>query len=108
LLAFRLASHLGYLDVDSMLDQLTSSQFLEWLEFYQLEPYGYELDNYRAGIIASAIYNTNRSKESDKVFEPKDFFQSMGSNSKAVTSDEKMELWLTNYAQALNTINSKQ
>jgi len=32
---------------------------LEWLAYYQLEPFGEERDDLRAGSIAAAVYNVN-------------------------------------------------
>ena len=58
-----------------MLEEISTTQLLEWLQFMQLEPFGFNVENYRSGIIASSIYNVNRSKTTDKVFEPKDFFE---------------------------------
>lgn len=50
---------------------MPEEQILAWIE------YDYEIgldynDNLRSGVIASAIYNVNRSKKSDKVLTPYD------------------------------------
>jgi hypothetical protein len=66
---------LGYADVDYMLDSMSCTQFQEWFDYSQIEPFGYSWDNFRFGLIPSAIYNTNRQKSSDKVWSPDDFFK---------------------------------
>ena len=55
-----------------MLDAMTSRQYLEWLAFYNLEPWGEHRGDLRAGIIASTIANVNRGKNQEAV-EPLDF-----------------------------------
>jgi hypothetical protein len=84
---------LKILDVDLMLESISSSKFLEWIEYFELEPFGYEIENYRSGIIASAIYNVNRQKETDKVWDTKDFFN------KHVETHQQSEEELLSYAK---------
>jgi hypothetical protein len=43
------------------------------MAFYQLEPWGYRPDMWRAGIVASAIFNVNRPKKSSKIMKAEDF-----------------------------------
>ena len=57
-----------------MMENISSKQFFDWLEYFNKEPWGYEIDNYRYGIIASSVLNSVRSKTSDKVWTPNDFF----------------------------------
>ncbi len=49
-----------------------SRQFAEWQAYYELEPWGEERADLRAGIIASTIANVNRGK-GQKAFSPGDF-----------------------------------
>ncbi len=49
-----------------------SRQFAEWQAYYQLEPWGEERADLRAGIIASTIANVNRGK-GQRAFTPSDF-----------------------------------
>jgi hypothetical protein len=74
LFAYRLAREFGYLDIDEMLESISAEQLRGWINYYQLEIFGYEIENYRSGIIASAIYNVNRQSTSDKIWKPSDFF----------------------------------
>lgn len=64
---------LGRPDVDGLLDELSSSQLAEWIAFYQLEPWGEERADLRAGIVASTIANVNRSPKRKKPYAPEDF-----------------------------------
>lgn len=53
---------------------MSSAEFTEWAAFYGLEPWGWEADNWRAGMIASVVANTVRdSKKRRKPFQPADF-----------------------------------
>lgn len=71
-----------------MLDNMSSVQLFDWLEYYNSEPWGNEIDNYRSGIIASSIMNSVRSARKDKVWTPNDFFNFEGSNRVGQTSDQ--------------------
>lgn len=39
---------------------MSEPEFLSWVAYYQIEPWGSELANLNAGIIASTIANCNR------------------------------------------------
>lgn len=64
---------LGRHDVDGLLAEMSSSQLAEWIAFYQLEPWGEERADLRAGIVASTIANVNRSQKQKKPYKPDDF-----------------------------------
>jgi hypothetical protein len=64
---------LGRHDVDGLLDELSSAALAEWLAYFQLEPWGEERADLRAGIVASTVANVNRPAKRKKAFEPKDF-----------------------------------
>ena len=55
-----------------MLAEMTSAQFAEWMAYGQLEPWGEERADLRAGIIASTQANSMRGKKG-KPFKPQDF-----------------------------------
>jgi hypothetical protein len=42
-----------------MLEEMSWEQLREWHQFAQLEPFGEERDDLRAGIVASTIVNSN-------------------------------------------------
>ena len=54
-LAFRLCLALGWPHPDCLLDALTPEQFAEWADYYNLEPWGFEVEDLRVGILASTI-----------------------------------------------------
>lgn len=53
---------------------MSSREFVEWMAFYQIEPFGEERADLRAGVIASTIANANRDpKTRSKPFTPSEF-----------------------------------
>ena len=63
--------HLG-LSVRETQQRISSREFTEWAAFYELEPWGYEVDNYRAGLICATVANAMRGKRGKK-FSAADF-----------------------------------
>jgi len=60
--AYRLALKLGWSNVDAMLRSMTARQYLEWLEFARVEPFGEDRADARAGIIARILANIYRDR----------------------------------------------
>ncbi|NNF76423.1 MAG: hypothetical protein HKN05_00200 [Rhizobiales bacterium] len=52
--------------------RLSSFELTEWMAFYTLEPWGYEIDNFRPAVVAATIANVNREK-GKPAYSPKDF-----------------------------------
>lgn len=53
--------------------EVSSAEFTMWMAYAQIERFGPDYDDLRAGVIAAAIYNVNRdSKKNPKPFGPKD------------------------------------
>jgi hypothetical protein len=73
LFGFRLAREFGCPDVGRFLRELPWEDFKWWMAYYAIEPWGETRDDLRAGVVASAVYNVNRSKQSDRVWSPADF-----------------------------------
>lgn len=48
---------MGRLDVDAMLSEMTASQLTEWAAYASLEPWGTDVDDQRAGVIAATVAN---------------------------------------------------
>lgn len=70
---FRLALALG-MTVEDMLDRMTWREYREWLEFYEVEPFGDERADLRSGIVAALIANVNRDpKKHPQPFKPNEF-----------------------------------
>ena len=60
--------------VRELLARIDSRELSEWMVYYRLEPWGTEVDDWRAGMIASVIANVNRDpKKQNKPFQPTDF-----------------------------------
>ncbi len=73
---------MGIPNVSQMLENMTYEDLYGWLSYFELEPFGFEIDNIRFGQISACIYNANRSNKNDKVWTPKDFFQFEKTNNK--------------------------
>ena len=53
---------------------MSSRELAEWMAFFELEPWGTEVEDWRAGLIASTVANAMRDKKSRrKPYEPEDF-----------------------------------
>lgn len=60
--------------VGEMLTRMSSRELSEWMAYANLEPFGEERADLRAGIVASVIANANRDpKRQPKAFQPSDF-----------------------------------
>ena len=71
--AYRLALALGESNPDAMLVRMPHRVFLEWIEYTNLEPFGEERADLRAGIIASTIANCLARKKGQPAFKVTDF-----------------------------------
>lgn len=43
--------------------RMSAAELDEWVAFYRLEPFGEWRADYRAGIVASTVFNINRGKD---------------------------------------------
>ena len=60
--------------VRELLSTVDSRELSEWWAFYQFEPWGCEIDDFRAGLVAATTANTNRDpKKHKQPFRPSDF-----------------------------------
>ena len=57
-----------------MMQEMDSPEYTMWLAKYDIEPFGPKCEWERAGVIASAILNSQRASSDAKVWEPADFF----------------------------------
>lgn len=70
---FRLAAKLGW-SVAMIEHGMDHTEFLEWCEFYALEPFGEIRDDLRAGMVCSTVVNSQLSKKDrSKARKPGDF-----------------------------------
>lgn len=58
---FRLALALG-MSVKRAQQEIDSREFIEWIAYYLLEPFGPRRDDQRFGVVAATIGNVNRKK----------------------------------------------
>ncbi len=56
-----------------MLEQMDANEFAEWKAYYRIYPWGWEIDNWRIGLLVSTIINT-AGKTSKQNMQPKDFY----------------------------------
>jgi hypothetical protein len=68
---YRLALRLG-MTVAELETRMSHDELVGWMAYSQIEPFGPEMQTYRAGLIASVIANVNRGKN-QKPFTPQDF-----------------------------------
>lgn len=54
--------------------EIDSAEFTDWIAFHHFEPWGSDIDDRRAGVVASAIYNVHRDpKRRRKAYNMLDF-----------------------------------
>lgn len=60
--------------VRELLQRIDSRELTEWAAYFALEPWGTEVEDWRAGLVAATIANANRDpKKRRRPYEPKDF-----------------------------------
>ncbi len=60
-----------------MLEHISSTKLLEWMAYYELEPFGEFQQEYRAGLVASTMANTVRDdKKRKEPFKADEFMRS--------------------------------
>lgn len=62
LFAHRLAIQLGCADVSGLLAQLPQGAWLEWIAYFEREPWGELRADTRQAITSAVVYNVNRGK----------------------------------------------
>lgn len=70
----RLAHHFGYANVDELLHHITGDQLDEWWIFYQLEPWGYKVENNRMGVVTATLANFIGHLTDGDALKPSDIF----------------------------------
>jgi hypothetical protein len=65
------AALLGGRSVEEWQSAMTGEEFSEWCAFYALEPWGWEAQNWRMGVVASTV--ANFSGHIKKPVKPSDF-----------------------------------
>ena len=80
-----------------MLSRIDSRELAEWAAYFELEPWGTEVEDWRAGLIASTVANVNRDpKKQKKPYEVSDFMPKRVPEKKTQAPDEQarvMGMW---------------
>ena len=83
--------------------RLNSREFAEWLAYYNLEPWGEERADLRAGIIAATVANAAPGRRG-RTFQPKDFMPFTGERAQRQSTQEveaRIRLWVAAHNQAI-------
>ncbi len=91
--------------VGQLLESISAKELSEWQAYYNLEPFGSPIDDFRAGTVCSATVNLHL-KKGKKPFGPADFFPNLKSSSKQ--SMKEMEATLLGIAQSVNEKEKKK
>lgn len=60
--------------VRELLERVDSRELSEWMIYFEMEPWGTDVEDWRAGMVASTIANVNRDpKKQIKPYDPEDF-----------------------------------
>ncbi len=70
---FRMCLLVGCPHPDYLLTQLTSRQVSEWVEYFNLEPFGEDRADWRIAQLCALFANANRDREKTRAFEVRDF-----------------------------------
>lgn len=93
--------------VGELSQKMTSDELTEWMAFFQLEPWGTEVEDIRSAIIATVIANANRDPKKQRAFKIEDFMPKWGrSGGETQTVEEQMrvlENWRACFESGVNT-----
>lgn len=64
--------------VDELQERISSAQFTAICAYLRVEPRGYEIENWRAGMIAATVANVAPRKRGAKPLKPQDFYPNTG------------------------------
>lgn len=77
--------------VEELQQRMSSAEFTLWRAYYAEYPFGYDIDNYRMGTIASAVVNVTRMNKKDMV-KPADFYPAKPKNELTARQKQQLEL----------------
>ena len=87
---FRIALALGFPHPDYLLETLTWKQLLDWLIYYELEPFGEERADYRIGQLTAAVHNALR-RSGGRTWKASDFLLGTPVKAERPTDIERMK-----------------
>lgn len=93
-------------------ERISSHEFAEWMAYANLEPFGPEREDQRAGVVAATLANINRdTKARPEPYSVEDFFPRydtiIAPPEPAELPPEKLENKLRNWAMIMNAQNEK-
>lgn len=78
--------------MDGMMRNMSSTQLLEWMAFYNLEPFGYQADRGLTAQICAVLAEINRDpKKRSEPFTPADFLPADDTQEELTEEQEKEE-----------------
>jgi hypothetical protein len=69
---FRVAA-LMRMPVERLLAEMPADEFIEWCAFYDLEPWGFQADAWRSGVVAATVANYSGRTRTRADAKPRDF-----------------------------------
>ena len=68
--------------VAELLGRISSRELSEWIEFYKLEPFGYDVEMFGSAQVSATLVNINR-KKGTKAVSAKDFYPKIDEDTEA-------------------------
>ena len=85
---FRLAAQFG-IPVGELQERMSSQEFTYWVAFYGMEPFGYDVDMWRMGMLSATTANAAGPKKGGKPWRPEDFIPKKTDSSGAQSLQEQ-------------------
>lgn len=60
--------------VAELMERVSASEFIHWMAFYALEPFGSEIEDYRAGLAPAIYVNAHAGEKAGPPLSPLDLF----------------------------------
>lgn len=67
-------------------------ELVEWIAYSRIEPFGFHMDNWRMGVMASTTANVAPRPRGSKALKPSDFAPSITGSDKGLTPRQEREL----------------
>lgn len=87
--------------VHEMLAKLSRAELIEWMAYFQLEPWGSRMDDQRFGVVAATMANV-MSSGSGKTFSSVDFFPPKSEQERHILKQKQIDDTLRNFAAIHN------
>lgn len=91
MLLHRIAYDWG-IPVRTLLEQHTSAELTELFAYARKEPHGYEIENWRVGMIAATVANVTPRKKGSRPLKPNDFYPNVKSGTPQLNEKQLREL----------------